>query len=442
MISFTSYPKSLSVKKTSLNNLHYLMKLVPIFFIIIATSPSFVAFADTDDLPLLGSSASPAVEPLLKSTPSPLTGNIKVIDRQLLLNGKPFIMKAVCYSPVPQGGLKCDSLLNHPTQEDLAIIEKDFQMMHAAGVNTVRTYEPMLDRGILDLLIKYDLKTIVPVFNFFQTPLSEITTTVNTLKDHPSTLIWEVGNEWNYNYFYSKINNPTSFTDEEADGLGLDGSINCIKGAIAEIRSHDAVHPISTVIGEIPPEKAFWLKLPDQDIDLYGTNVYDGLGFENRFELWTTLSNKPLYIAECGSDAFNSIIKREDPEAQAIAIRSIVTEIQDNLSAKDPNNVLIGGAIFEWNDEWWKADAAHPNEHSHKGMAISNGNGIVGKPQGATVEWNDDLNNDVSDQFFDGIQNGPYIDGVFNEEWFGIVDINRNPRAAYYVLKELYTEKD
>jgi hypothetical protein len=53
---------------------------------------------------------------------------------------------------------------------------------------------------------------------------------------------------------------------------------------------------------------------------------------------------------------------------------------------------------FEWNDEWWK-------------------NGDI-------------YNHNVSDE-----SNGGQPDGHNDEEWFGLVDVYRNPKAAYYTLR-------
>ena len=61
---------------------------------------------------------------------------------------------------------------------------------------------------------------------------------------------------------------------------------------------------------------------------------------------------------------------------------------------------------FEWSDEWWKAPGS-PAIH------------------------------DVG-----GASNGAFFpDGVANQEWFGIVDIDRKPRPAYGALKESYARR-
>lgn len=352
----------------------------------------------SNDSPILSSSA--------KHRRSPDVEKISIVDRELLINGRPFVMQGICYSPVRKGGTFPEDLIfNKPSKIDLAVIERDFKMMHEAGINTIRSYVPMTDTRILDLLTKYELRTIVPVGSTSQVSPSMIQSTLLLLKNHPSTLIWEVGNEWDLNYFYSKIldqNNP--------EGIGFTGSLKLLEEYTKYIKSLDTMHPVSTGISaQILKNQLFWKSIAQiSSIDLFGMNVYDGLSFGDRFTQWSSQSGKPLYIGECGADAFNAIDNGEDDISQEIATRSLITEIKHNLSALNENHVLVGGCLFEWNDEWWK--------DSH-GSIATHDNGGIGSAEG-----------------------GPYSDYVFNEEWWGIVDIDRHPRPAYATLKELYSK--
>ncbi|MBX9578620.1 MAG: hypothetical protein K2W97_09155 [Chthoniobacterales bacterium] len=381
-----------------------------LFIIQLSVGPCFSLFASSniscsDNISVQTKKNELLSNDIFKSNLPALTGNIKVLGRQLIVDGNPFIMKGICYNPVRKGGTHPTGLITlNPTKEDIDLIEKDFQMMHDAGINTIRTYEPLLDQRILDLLVKYQLRTIVPALNYYEASFEKVTSTILTLKDHPSTLIWEVGNEWNLNCFYSRNRDPAN-----PEGLGYNRSSALVKNAISYIKILDTTHPVSTVIGGLPTDIAFWNTIDFKGIDIYGLNIYHGLTLSHRLHQWSSLSNKPLYIGEFGADAFNTTINSEDDESQKIATYSLLKKIHHNLSAVDPSSILIGGCSYEWCDEWWKEPQGSPYEHDNYG---------------------------ITDPFGHG---GPYPDYVFNEEWWGIVDIDRNPRPAYQVLKELYT---
>ncbi len=317
---------------------------------------------------------------------------VEVKGRQLLLDGKPFIMKAVCYNPVAKGRRHPDGLIFiKPTATGLEQLETDFRLMKEAGINTIRTYEPITDKKVLDLVEKYELYMIVPAFNYSETSLRRVVSTVETLKTNPRVILWEIGNEWNYNAFYS---NPR--LDDKT-------TIQLIRSAYSVIRTLDKSKPIATVHGELPSAKLLG-ELPE--IDIWGINVYSGITFGKRFEEWKKLSSKAMYLGEFGADAFNANIKEVDEASQAKATAALLKEIQANLSANDPEAALVGASIYEWNDEWWKDETGKPETQETGGVA----------PGG-----------------------GPYPDATFNEEWWGIVDMDRKTRPAYDELKAIWS---
>ncbi|RYZ49966.1 MAG: hypothetical protein EOP07_23665, partial [Proteobacteria bacterium] len=55
---------------------------------------------------------------------------IKVSGRQLLVDGKAFTIKGVCYNPVPKGaGELSGTLFSNPTAAHLVALEQDFKLM-------------------------------------------------------------------------------------------------------------------------------------------------------------------------------------------------------------------------------------------------------------------------------------------------------------------------
>jgi hypothetical protein len=112
-----------------------------------------------------------------------------------------------------------------------------------------------------------------------------------------------------------------------------------------------------------------------------------------------------MFLSEYGADAYNATIDDYDPESQAMATRALTQEIADHSVALSPEGVTIGGTLFEWSDEWWK-DTAGTNDVQDVGGIAPGG--------------------------------GPYPDQTFNEEWWGLVSVERVPRAAYDALGEVF----
>ena len=114
------------------------------------------------------------------------------------------------------------------------------------------------------------------------------------------------------------------------------------------------------------------------------------------------MSDKPFFVSEYGADAFDNGAGQEDQAAQAEATEALTMQIMDHYSADDPAEAGLGGTIFVLTDEWWKADGS-PNDHDDGGFP-----GAI------------------------------HADGFANEEWWGLMTVDRQPRAAYDALKALY----
>ncbi len=137
------------------------------------------------------------------------------------------------------------------------------------------------------------------------------------------------------------------------------------------------------------------------EIDIWGLNIYRNIGFWGLFDDWAAMTDRPMFVSEYGADAYNTLIHAEDGESQAEATRVLTQEIVD-ASVRGGTGICSGGVLFEFSDEWWKADGSW-SEQDVGGIA----------PGG-----------------------GPFPDETFNEEWWGIVDIHRNPRPAYDAYRD------
>jgi hypothetical protein len=291
-------------------------------------------------------------------------------------------LRGVCWNPVPKGQ-------GHPGGLDYpGAAPGDGALMEAVGINVVRTYEPITDRAALDALWEHGIHVLVGTYVYGGDAPSVVTARVNAVKDHPAILGWVLGNEWNYNGLYT--------------GLSHAESLARLNEAAALVRAADTTHPIVSVYGEVPAADTLDA-MPE--IDIWGINAYRGITFGDLFEVWAARSEKPMFLSEYGADAYNATIDQYDPESQAVAVRALTQELANHAVAFAPTGVAIGGTLFEWSDEWWKDPEGTNDTHDVGGIA----------PGG-----------------------GPYPDQTFNEEWWGVVDVDRVTRPAYDALGEVF----
>ena len=311
------------------------------------------------------------------------TNNTVRIDAQkIVVNDRPYLIKGICYHPVPKGS----------NERSFVSIDQDLSLMIEAGINTIRVYAPIDDVAILDKIHAAGIKLIVG-FGYNQGGVFDIASGslldyVTKYKTHPAILFWELGNEYNYHpeWFDGDINNWYTALEKTAQ------LINAL----------DANHPVSTAHGEIPTQEVL---NENPSIYVWGVNVYRWDLPASLIEEWKSRSTKPLYFSEAGADSYMTIEKDgyaagENQKAQADATETILNQLFE-----DPE-IVSGVTLFSFTDGWWKA--GNPNQQDVGGWA-PNSSGV------------------------------PY-DGAPNEEYWGIVDIERNKKEAFYVLQKKYKQ--
>ena len=318
---------------------------------------------------------------LVSCTGNSNTDIVTISGRQILVNDAPYIIKGICYHPVPKGSAK----------RDFGNLTQDLAIMVEAGINTIRVYEPITDKAVLDQIQTSGLKVILG-FGYNQGGENDILSGtfidyVNKYKDHDAILLWELGNEYNYH--------PEWF---EGD---IKNWYNAMNDAAQRIHESDPSHPVTTAHGELPDSLALSLS---KNIDVWGMNVYRYDDPTPIFSEWSTISTKPMYLSEAGGDSYMSITKDgyeqgNNENAQADANKKILNAV---FNAAD---ICSGVAMFSFTDGWWKA--GNPETQDPGGWA-PNSTGV------------------------------PY-DGTPNEEYWGIVDIDRNKKKTFTVIKEKYT---
>ena len=309
---------------------------------------------------------------------------VKIENNTMVVNGESFYMKGICYHPVKIG----------KTKRSFDNLDDDIILMKEAGINTIRVYEPIDDINVLDKLGNAGIKVVIS-FGYNQKGKFDIVSGtfinyVRKYKNHEAILMWELGNEYNYN--------PQWFGDDIKNWYKAMELVSQI------IQIEDPDRLVSSAHGDLPSKDALNIA---SSIQVWGMNVYRWDKPASIFSEWQAISDKPMYFAELGADSYmtkatNKYTKGINEQAQADANEIILNEV---LSNYDKN---IGSFVFQFTDGLWKA--GNPSKQDTGGSAPNS----------------------------DGT---PY-DGTANEEYWGIVDINRNKKITFDVIKNAYVDFD
>jgi beta-glucuronidase len=393
---------------------------------------------------------SRATRKLGKIVASQGVGKVKLVryesgDWQLLVEGKPFIIKGITYSPTrvgesPDEGTLTDWMTQDTNNNGLidapyeAWVDKnrnnakdkdeksvgDFHLMKQMGVNCLRLYhQPFgLNKQLLkemyenyriyvvigDFLGKYALGSGAsweegtdydnPVHQ--ENMLKSVRKMVEEFRDEPYVLMWLLGNENVYGVACNADKKPASF-------------FKFANRAASLIKSLDPnQRPVAIASGDTLYLDIFGKNCPD--IDIFGTNSYRGkYGFLDLWEAVRDLADKPIIVTEYGAPSYATGYSQEEAEEfQAEYHKNAWQDIYNNRAGHGLGNSL-GGFAFEWLDEWWKA--YEPSYHDKKGLFA-----------------------------------GPFLDGYMHEEWLGICGQGdgrsspflRHLKKVYFTYKKLW----
>jgi hypothetical protein len=329
----------------------------------------------------------------------------------LKVNGKPFVIKGMNYSPVPIGTKPEFAPYGDYFIPRYANVWKpDIDNIRAAGVNVIRLYagDPALNAGapgtagnwkdFLDYCWNGGNKPVYVIMtsfvvgteianggDAFRRYISDYDKLVQSTVNHPAVFGYMVGNE----IFDGVSGNPNFWTnfgklvDTAKDAAGLLGKKPFLTTAV---KDEPGWPPIKQ------GEKSGHLN----NLDAWSVNIYRGptIGvpgdspFTQYAQLMTELGlKKPLIFGEWGTPHTTRtkadygknpapllpIINLDDVPAAEMGFgkdpskpyfdaRPVATflnqewdTIKANLAAK-AEQVCVGGCIFDWSDEYWKAN--------------------------------------------------------------------------------------
>ena len=394
-------------------------------------------------------------------------GDVKLVEYnnkhyQLFVKNKPFIVRGICYSPNPVGKSPDNGTLNVSRDWMFADYNKngiidgpyeawvdenknekkdaeehsigDFELMKKMGINTLRLYHyPNFNKKLLmDGYKKYGFMYMIGNFigmyctdsgaDWFEGTdytneeqclrmLSSVEDMVNEYKNEPYVLMWVLGNENNYGTVGVMGVSAGTGCNVKKDIEAYYKFVNRCAKRIKELDTQQ--RPVAICNGDHLYMDVCAKNAPE--LDIYGANAYRGKeGFGTLWKDVSALFERPVVITEYGCPAFSTMYDQQENERQqAIYHEGSIKNIQENVAGYGAGNAL-GGIIFEWTDEWWKAGPPpkyDPSLHDK------------------TAQWV-----------------GPFIDGGGYEEWFGIVSIGdgkdspfkRQLRKAYYSIRDLW----
>ncbi|MBL7130071.1 MAG: hypothetical protein ISS45_01480 [Candidatus Omnitrophica bacterium] len=368
-------------------------------------------------------------------------------DWQMLVDDKPFVIKGITYAPTRVGQGPDDGTLTNWMEYDFnnngkcdgpydAFVDKngnnrqdedepaigDFKILADMGVNTIRLYHQPFkinkellrqlyrDYGIMvimgDFLGKYALGSGADWHEGtdYANPLHQknmlesVKKMVAEFKDEPYILMWLLGNENVYGVACNADKNPKAF-------------FKFCNEAVLLIKTLDEQRPVGIASGDVLFLDEF-AKYADE-VDAFGTNAYRGdYGFGAYWQQVKNLADRPAFITEYGCPVYSKGMDKEQAEqAQADYLLGCWEDIEDNMAGGTGAGNSIGGIVFEYLDEWWKA--YEPAFHDTKGLF-----------------------------------SGPFPDGFMHEEWLGVCgqgDGSASPylrtlRKSYYVYKEIWNK--
>ncbi len=355
-------------------------------------------------------------------------GNVDLIKYendhwQLLVDGKPFMIKAIAYAPTPlgksahegydpnNGWMKADINENgkidgpeeawidanknnqqdpdEPTVGDFAILKK-------MGVNTLRLYHHAADKEILRKLYNdYGIRVIMgDLLGMYavgsgaewykgtdytnpthrENMKKSVREMVMEYKDEPYVLMWMLGNESNY----GEVGDPDPKSGKPGFGSNARNQadahyafVNEVAGMIKEI---DPNHLVGFSNGEVITIDVFGKN--SSNLDVFGANVYRGTaGFGKSF--WEDVrhhTGKPVLITEYGCPAYMAGKDQDFAEEKQMEYhRGNWEDILYNSAGSGTGNA-IGGTAFEYVDEWWKSGVPpqfSPSEHETVGDFVA-----------------------------------------------------------------------
>ncbi len=373
---------------------------------------------------------------------------------ELFVDGKPFMIKGVSYSPT-KVGLDANNGTAHPekdwqivdyngngtndvlfesyvdvnengTRDSNEAIVGDAKLLKDMGVNTIRAYHHLYDKTLLRKLYQ-DYGLYVLCGDFFgaygigngtaggltdyenpvqqQAMLDSVQQMVLDARDEPYVIMWVLGNENNYGVGTNANTKPDAY-------------YQFVDRAAQLIHQLDPTRPVALCNGEVGSLDRVKANCPN--VDVFSANSYRGSGGFGRsfFRDVREQLDRPAFLSEFGCSAFSDTYTRSQAEAfQAMYLANSWEDILAHQSGFGEGN-SIGGVLFEFTDEWWK------------------GGDVPDKIKQALPAWYAarlSQYQTLSPNKHDMVPQAsmPFLDGWDYEEWLGVASQSTGSNSPY-----------
>jgi len=347
---------------------------------------------------------------LSDATPSHVQVVKTVTGWRLLVDGKPYVVKGMCYYPTkvgesPNDGNWRDWTIvddDHDGRNDMAyqsFVDKnrnnkqdpnepavgDFKLLQQLGCNTIRIYHhasanprvQSIYKGIDQAVLLYNHAPNKALFqDLYQTygiriAMGDFIGAYTGGSGAP----WDPGTDYNdpqqrANMLASVEDMVTEFRNEPYLLMWILGNENnyvfthtnagqfpdvyakFVNQLAQRIHQLDPHHPVVLCNGDIKEIKYYARYAPA--IDILGVNSYPEHPFGS---LWQDVAQglgKPVLLTEFGEGKPKFIGDDIDEDYQAQRITSAWCEIDRHTAGRQPPQNALGGFVFEWLDNWWQ----------------------------------------------------------------------------------------
>ena len=312
--------------------------------------------------------------------------------------------------------------LPRPVAERL--VDEDAEQMKRMGVNTIRLIDETGDaRWLVDRFYEqHGIRTIVNHFAgrygatvggawVYPVDYSDPATrdaivasaavTVAAYRGNPAVVAYAFGNEGNYGLEWLDAA-VQQLPEGERQAAKARHLYTLLDAVCRQSKQIDADKPTLIVNGEVQYLDLIAELCPSADV--VGVNAYRGPGFGDLFDRVAEVTGRPALLIEFGADAYDAAADAEDGAMQANVIDSILADLRANARGGDPSHAgaALGGCLFQWVDEWWKAG---------NDVDLDTHETLAGWANGGYPDFRQGANN-------------------MNEEWWGLNALSPTPDAG------------